>query len=93
MINGTDSDQKGVLDHSNGWAYKFEKLPMKDTDGRDISYDVKEVFSDNRYLSMKTGSAASGITFTNSYVPAVTNVTVDKTWADMDDKYGMRPGS
>ena len=90
LINGEESNQKGILDHNNNWKYTFTKLPIKDGSGNNISYDVKEL-SVPDYVSVKSGSMTSGFLFRNSHEPALTEISISKTWSDYDDRYGLRP--
>ena len=81
-----------VLNEANNWHVKTGELP-KYADGVEIKYGWAEGEMPEGYSL--TGTSVSGYvtTLTNSYVPEITNVPVEKRWDDGENNDGKRPTS
>ncbi len=85
LADGVKIDSKTVTAAEN-WAWSFDNLPVY-KNGQKITYTITE--------EAVTGytSAVDGYNVTNTHTPAVTNLTVTKTWADGNNQDGKRPAS
>ena len=90
-----------VADEKSGWAWAFTDLPKYEA-GQKITYSVTErevaeyTSSPNRYVITATeGENANntGLIFTNTHTPELTNMSGVKTWNDADNQDGVRPSS
>lgn len=70
------------LSDANAWATTWDNLPVF-ANGEKIAYTVTEDAVDG-YDASVAGSAEAGFTITNTHVPAVTQVSVNKTWLDSE---------
>ena len=82
-----------TLNADNNWTATFTELDKYYNVGREVVYTVKEVDVPTGYTAVVSGSAADGYKVTNVHEPATTEVTVSKTWNDVDDQDGKRPDS
>ncbi len=77
-------------DAEGNWTYTFEKLPLKDAKGDDYNYRVVEekvvAYEDPQYA---TDPDTGSYLITNKL--DVIDIPLTKQWADMDNKYGLRP--
>ena len=74
------------LNAGNNWAHTFAGLPVSEkVDGTllDVTYSVEEVAVEG-FASDVTGDAASGFTVTNTQIPPVSEVPVEKVWKAAD---------
>jgi len=80
-----------AADAEGNWEYSFEKLPKFDAEGEEYKYTIVETkvahYSDPEYEENEDGS----ITVTNILPPL--DLSITKTWEDLDNKYGLRPES
>ena len=75
----------GVILEDNDWIYTFNNLP-KYANGKLIKYDVKEVNVAEGYTT-----SVDKTTITNTHIPEVVNITVNKVWNDSDNQDNIRP--
>ena len=80
------------LDDKNNWRYTWTSLP-KFKDGKEISYEVKEVNIPNGYTSKIEKNDDGNFILTNSHDPATVNKIVNKLWNDNNNQDGIRPDS
>ena len=85
LADGKDTGKMATASEATGWKYSFEGLDRY-KDGKEIVYSVKEVDVPKGYTSK-----ANGMNLVNSYTPATTSVSGQKTWEDDNDKDGLRP--
>ena len=80
--------KEGILVTGNGdnWSYTFKDLPMNEN-GKKISYTVEE----DEVAGYET--SIDGLTITNSHDKELTEITVNKKWADDNNRDGIRPDS
>ena len=78
--------QSKVVAAADGWKYSFENLPQS-KDGKKITYTVSEETVDG-YTSVVDGN-----NITNTHEVEKTSVSVEKQWADENDKDHLRPSS
>ncbi|ATH97518.1 hypothetical protein COP05_00275 [Dermabacter jinjuensis] len=74
------------LNAGNNWAHTFADLPVSEKiDGAllDVTYSVEEVAAEG-FASEVTGDAANGFTVTNTQIPPVSEVPVEKVWKAAD---------
>ena len=92
LMAGKESIGEPVeLTAETGWTYTWSDLPVN-VSGIPIVYTVEEVDVPAAYEA--TQEVVDGIvTITNTHIPAVTEVTVNKVWNDSDDQDGLRPES
>ena len=81
-----------TLEQSNGWEYKFTKLPKMDN-GSVINYTVEENDVPSDYTSATSGSMGEGFIITNSYTPEEIQIPVQKIWNDAENQDGKRLAS
>ena len=79
-----------ILNASNNWKSSFENLPKK-SNGKEIKYTVKELTTLNGYDSKITGNMTDGYIITNTHIPNVIEIPVEKVWNDSDDLDKIRP--
>ena len=76
--------------------YSWSDLPVYEA-GKEITYTVKEVGETNSKIAGKNGKEYTveydGMNIKNSYTPEKTEVSGSKTWDDVDNQDGKRPGS
>ncbi|KAF1296903.1 hypothetical protein BAU15_14465 [Enterococcus sp. JM4C] len=78
------ASQEVKADKEGNWNYSFTDLPGF-AKGQAIVYTVSEEAVANYTTTYE------GFDITNSYTPGQTGVTVNKVWADGEDKDGLRP--
>lgn len=84
MQNGTAIEDANVTPAEDGtWTYKFEDVPQCDENGKDFTYTVTE----DEVKGYNTSTDGMSVINTMKTV----DVTVEKTWEDRDDAYGLRP--
>ena len=83
LKNGEKIQSKTVTEKDN-WTYSWTGL-AKYENGNEIKYTVTE----DKVAGYQ--ASISGYDVTNSYTPGKTSVAVVKTWADQNDKDGLRP--
>ena len=76
--------------------YSWSDLPVYEA-GKEITYTVKEVGETNSKIAGKNGKEYTveydEMNIKNSYTPEKTEVSGSKTWDDVDNQDGKRPGS
>ena len=106
--DGISTKQIVVLSSGNNWTHTFENLD-KNKDGQEINYTVKElgtevdeegvetltVENNNKsYIYTVTISGENNsYTITNTYIPEVIELKVEKIWHDDNDRDRVRPGN
>ena len=69
LANGEETGQMIILSKDKGWKGSFTDLPkVNEEDGKDIEYTVEEV-AIREYQASYEGTAATGFTIKNTYVP------------------------
>ena len=79
------------LNSNNGWTYTFKNLPLK-ANGQLIDYTTEEKTVEG-YTAEITGNATDGYIITNTHIPELTKIKVNKTWADNNNQDGLRTES
>lgn len=77
------------LSEKNNWSYTWEELPTMENN-EDIIYAVDEVEIPAGYEKEVTNKETKFI-ITNTHVPDVTKISVEKVWDDNNDQDGIRP--
>ena len=77
-----------VLSADNGWKATFSDLPVN-KNGVPIVYNISEVEIDH-YITSITENNGNYI-ITNTLVPELVNVTVNKVWNDSNNQDAIRP--
>lgn len=77
------------LSEKNNWSYTWEGLPTMENN-EDIIYAVDEVEIPAGYEKEVTNKETKFI-ITNTNVPDVTKISVEKVWDDNNDQDGIRP--
>lgn len=77
------------LSEKNNWSYTWEGLPTMENN-EDIIYAVDEVEIPAGYEKEVTNKETKFI-ITNTHVPDVTKISVEKVWNDNNDQDGIRP--
>jgi len=90
--DGVASGDPVTLNKDNNWTYTWPDLD-KFSDGDEIAYTVEEVNTPDGYTAAVKGSMTEGFEITNSYTPAVTDISVTKIWADGTNQDNIRPSS
>ena len=81
-----------TLNEENQWTYIWSDLDLMSA-GTAIEYTVDEVAVPAGYEKSITGDATTGFVIKNTHTPAVTNITVTKSWMDSNNQDGKRPAS
>ncbi len=92
LLQNGDEYRTGELTSQSGWRYTFEDLDIKDPEGNDYVYSVKEEGIEG-WKSVTDGNADEGYTITNTRIPPDTSRSVIKVWDDDGDSDGLRPES
>jgi len=77
------------LSEKNNWSYTWEELPTMENN-EDIIYTVDEVEIPAGYEKEVTNKETKFI-ITNTHIPDVTKISVNKVWDDNDDQDSIRP--
>ena len=85
LADGKDTGKVATASEATDWKYSFEGLDRY-KDGKEIVYSVKEVDVPKGYTSK-----ANGMNLVNSYIPATTSVSGQKTWNDSNNQDRKRP--
>lgn len=80
-----------TIDASTDWKYVFSKLPKYDENKNEITYKVVEVTVPEYDTEYEISD--NGVEIYNHHTPATTEVSGSKTWDDVDNQDGKRPGS
>ncbi len=83
---GEAYESEATLNEENEWTYTWEDLPVYDSDGEEIEYDVTETIPDGFEVSYggltyNEEDGTYSIEITNTYAPK-TEITVEKVWND-----------
>ncbi|EKS20343.1 LPXTG-domain-containing protein [Streptococcus sp. F0442] len=91
--NGKAQGKPVTVSAATDWKAHFTNLPDKDSDGKLITYTIKEVKVPTHYTAdTEEASFTDGkATITNKRTPETTTVTVKKVWDDADNQDGLRP--
>ena len=92
LADDVDTGLTKVLNASNEWHATFENLELHKAGGATIVYTVVEDEVPG-YTTQITGSATAGYTVTNTHTIKTTSVEGKKTWADDNNRDGLRPNS
>ena len=87
--NGGETSTTAKLNEGNGWTTTFENLPLKEN-GEEIEYTVKEKTQISGYTTTITENSDKNFTITNTHIPEVTSITVNKVWEDNNNQDGIR---
>lgn len=85
LANGSPTGKTAKVSAATNWTYEFNDLPEFDKNWEKIQYSVTEdpvADYNTRY---------DGYNITNSYSPATTEVSGQKTWIDNENQDGKRP--
>lgn len=93
--NGKAQGKPVAVSAATDWKAHFTNLPDKDSDGKLITYTVKEVKVPTHYtVDTEEASFTDGkATITNKRTPETTTVTVKKVWDDAQNQDGLRPST
>nr|WP_288825839.1 Cna B-type domain-containing protein [uncultured Clostridium sp.] len=92
VLTGSDGTvREAVLSEKTDWKYVFKDLPVYFNQGALISYSLQEKEVDGYTSEVISGENGYIYIVTNTHVPAVTDVLVDKVWEDADNQDGLRP--
>ena len=83
--------KKAKLNEDNHWSAEFTDL-NKNKNGQEIQYTIEEV-KVTGYTTQITGDAKNGYVITNTHIPEITSVKVQKVWEDGSNQDGIRPSS
>ena len=87
-MDDVEEIQDAVLNAGNDWKHTFTEL-VKYRDGKLIEYTLVEDEVDDYDTEIVFNNGV--FTVTNTHVPEVVNVTVNKVWNDSDNQDGIRP--
>jgi len=88
----TGYDDVIVLNQNNNWTKTITKLQKYGEDSSLIQYNVEELEVPNEYaVSVKEDSY--NFTITNTHIPEMLSISVEKVWNDSDDIEGFRPSN
>lgn len=93
LANGEPSGKKANLTADNHWTVTLDDLPLTDREGKVIKYTWQEPKVEGYMLSSSKADGGTLTTLTNTHVPAKTEVSVSKVWADNNDLAKKRPVS
>lgn len=72
------------------WKHSFTKLPVREN-GNEITYTAEE--NEIPGYTTTIEKTDTGYVFTNTHIPEIVTVTVDKVWEDSENQDGVRPDS
>ena len=87
--DGKAQGQIVILNDNNNWTHTYTNLRTMQN-GKQLTYEVKEVEVPEDYTSSTTGKDTK-FTITNRHTPETINVTVVQIWDDLDDIDKIRP--
>ncbi len=91
VADDVETEQKLVLNESNGWKGTFAGLD-KYKAGKEIAYSVvEEEIETGVYTSAISGSAKDGYVVTNTHEVEKISISGTKTWQDKNNQDGKRP--
>ena len=91
LANGTEvSGKTAELSDTNNWKNIFTNLPAY-SNGTKIQYTISELKLPEGYTSKTTGDSQTGFVITNTHIPEVTQIPVEKIWDDGENQDGKRP--
>ncbi len=79
LANGVVTDTV-TLNSTGNWTHTFTGLDKNDSDGKAITYSVKEATVPTGYTAVVTGDAETGFTITNTHIKETVSVSGTKTW-------------
>ncbi len=88
--NGELYGEPVELNAANDWVYAWTDLKVNEA-GAAINYAVSETNVPEDYEVVVNAEDPTNVVITNSYTPAVTQLTVEKAWDDADNQDGLRP--
>ena len=93
LADGVETDQTVELNADNNWQAIFTDLDEYKIGevGQKVEYSVEEVNIPEGYEASVTGDATTGYTITNTHETEIINVSGQKTWNDLDNRFGKRP--
>ncbi len=92
--NGLTFSQEVKPDESNNWSWEFTGLPKWSKDGEELTYSIsEEEVKDYSAVYAKDDSALGEFDIKNVHTPGLTSRTVEKVWADSENKDNIRPES
>ncbi len=89
--DGSNYGSPVALNDGNGWSYTWNSLPKFAGSTTPVVYTVEETPVPTGYTAAYS-TDESGLVITNTHIPEVTSLSVEKVWADDDDAHGLRPG-
>lgn len=92
LADGVPTNKTATLNADNEWSYTWKDLDEK-SQGKAITYIVKEVSKVNGYVTSIDNSNIGNLIITNEYTPETTEVNGTKVWDDKDNQDGKRPES
>ena len=90
LKKGTEIVDTIVLNSNNSWKHTFAGL-AKYENGKEIEYSVEEVDVPEGYTESVNEDSKNNYTITNTHIPEVTSISVNKVWVDNDNQDGIRP--
>lgn len=83
--NGEPKGTPVLLNDTNNWSHKFEKLVKLDFDKNTINYTVQEIMVPEKYTQnidiQENENGYLNYTITNTIIPEITSVTGSKIWS------------
>ena len=79
-------------DKDGNWNYTFKNVD-RNKDGKEVTYELKEVSVPNYSTDPIVGNQKTGFTIKNSYTPETITYTGAKVWNDDNNRDGVRPPS
>ena len=80
-----------VLNEENKWSATIENLPKYDKE-TEIEYTWSEEMPEG-YKLESTEKDGTITTITNTHTPSKININVTKKWDDLNNNFGLRPGT
>ncbi|SUK13867.1 collagen adhesin [Staphylococcus agnetis] len=90
LADGVPTNKTATLNADNEWSYTWKDLDEK-SQGKAITYTVKEVSKVNGYVTSIDNSNIGNLIITNEYTPETTEVNGTKVWDDKDNQDHKRP--
>lgn len=91
QLTGSDgSSYEAKLTSENGYSRLFSGLPVYYNHGSTVVYSVSEVAVDGYTAEIEKSSSGYRFTITNTHIPEITEITVNKVWEDEENRDGVR---
>lgn len=95
LIGSDGSTYEATLSEAENWTYTWTDIPVNQPEGVAIDYSINELLTDDTYGAQSSLTTLPNgdyhFELVNSHTPATIHVAISATWADDNDRDGLRP--